>query len=257
MKIHLKLFLLKIFLSAIMLAQAPKINVKYMGHASFLLRFDNSKTLLMDYGKSNVYKEYGYESPISKLSLTPDIATYSHKHPDHYGGVFPDSGTTKLIGPESIALDWITIKALPAFEKSDADPDNFSYLITYKGIKTLHLGDVQNLIIYHRIPGVIEKIKNIYDDKYDIVFLPIGFTKDIVEDAVEFLRFLNTKIVIPMHYWKKEEKERFIQLALDKNSNRSVNYKLEKVVSLNYSEKSYTENEIVILDIEREKEINN
>ncbi|MBM4172675.1 MAG: hypothetical protein FJ214_12455, partial [Ignavibacteria bacterium] len=87
--------------------QTPSVEIKYQGHASFLIKFDNGRTILTDYGISDVYKEYGYESPIAKLNLVPDIVTYSHKHQDHYGGVFPDSGSIKLIGPETVELDWI------------------------------------------------------------------------------------------------------------------------------------------------------
>jgi len=236
--------------------QTPSVEIKYQGHASFLIKFDNGRTILTDYGISDVYKEYGYESPIAKLNLVPDIVTYSHKHQDHYGGVFPDSGSIKLIGPETVELDWISITTLPAFEKSTSEPDNYSYLIKYRGIKVLHLGDVQALMLGCRNPEIIEKIKKIYNDKYDIVFLPVGFTKNIVADAVEFTKFISANVIVPMHYWKEEEKNNFIQLMIDKNSKASVKWKLEKAVSLDYSKSKY-DNEVMILDIERQKEISN
>lgn len=229
--------------------QTPSVEIKYHGHASFLMKFDNGRTILTDYGISDVYKEYGYESPIAPVYTAPDIVTYSHKHKDHYGGVLPDSIKYILNGPDSLILEWIEIRTLPAFENSVVEPDNFSYIFNYNGIKIIHMGDVQSLIMNVDDLLVREKIKNLYLEEFDIAFIPIGFKEYIVDKAASFAELINAKVIVPMHYWKHEEKGKFIQLMLKKNG--SLKYRLEKSILYTYSQNKYEENTVIVLDMVR------
>ncbi|MDQ7816396.1 MAG: MBL fold metallo-hydrolase [Melioribacteraceae bacterium] len=245
--------LAKLILFAFMVAtgiypQIPSVELKYQGHASFLMKFDNGRTVLIDYGISNVYKEYGYESPIAPVYITPDIVTYSHKHKDHCGGVLPDSIKYILNGPDSLSLDWIEIKMIPAYENSLTTADNFSYVFNYKGISIIHLGDVQALIMNVDNPLVRAQIKDLYQGKFDIAFIPIGFKSYIADQAASFAELINAKVILPMHYWKHEEKEKFIELMLNKNG--SVKYRLEKSILYTYSQNKYDENAVIVLDME-------
>lgn len=233
-------------------AQSQSVDIIYLGHASFLFKFNNGKTVITDYGISNVYKEYGYESPIYQMNFTPDIATFSHTHQDHFGGKLHDSVKYILIGPDSLSLDWIEIKTLPAYENSLVEPDNFSYLFKYKELKILHMGDIQSLIINNRNPEIQEKIKSLYKAEYDVVFIPIGFTENIVTQAVEFVRMLRARVIVPMHYWKQEEKKEFIQLLTNKKLFDLKEYRIVRADSGSYR---YVQNKvpdeiIIILDIE-------
>jgi L-ascorbate metabolism protein UlaG (beta-lactamase superfamily) len=67
------------------------MRIHYLGHASFVLRFENGESILLDYGVSNAY---GLASPVFDLSgAEPSIVAFSHDHPDHRrpGASFPKS----------------------------------------------------------------------------------------------------------------------------------------------------------------------
>lgn len=68
-----------------MVKMRPLVSTHYLGHASFILQFDNKITILTDYGTSNAY---GLKSPIYGLgNFKPDIVTYSHNDIDHNNGI--------------------------------------------------------------------------------------------------------------------------------------------------------------------------
>jgi len=198
--------------------------VHYLGHASFVLEFDNGVTVLTDYGKS---RSYGLDSPIYGLGeLNPDILTYSHLHEDHAGGKVPDDIAHVLKKGESLHLKGVDITPIPTFERSLEQPDNFSYLFTYKGIKILHMGDCQGLIMGMKGEEIKARIKQMYSDDYDLVLLPIGYVTDIVQQAAEFAALLRTKRLIPIHYWSEEEKARFLSLMKDLTNEAGAPYKI-------------------------------
>ena len=207
----------------------PTVCLHYLGHASFILQFDNGIMILTDYGKSN---SYGLDSPINGFGeLQPDVVTYSHQHEDHAGGKMPPDVPYVLKGGETLDLKGINITAIPTFERSLEKPDNFSYLFSYKGIKILHLGDCQGLITEMKRKDIKARIKQMYPDVYDVVLLPIGYVSDIVQPAAEFATLLRTKRLIPMHYWSEKEKARFLSLMKDKKSEAGIS--LEVVDSEN------------------------
>lgn len=139
----------------------------------------------------------------------PDIATCFHLHEDHAGVEAPPDITLILKDGENLNYKCINITSIPTYERSLEKPDNFSYLFTYKGFKILHLGDCQGSIISVQKKGIKDRIKKMYPDRYDLVLLPIGYITDIVEPASEFAALMRTYI-IPIHYWSKKEKEKFL-----------------------------------------------
>lgn len=229
--------------------QTPSVQIKYQGHASFLMKFDNGRTILTDCGISDVYKEYGYESPIAPVDTAPDIVTYSHKHKDHCGGLLPDSIEYILHGPDSLSLEWIEIKTIPAYENSLTAADNYSYIFNYREMRIIHMGDIQSLIMNVDDPIVRGKIIDLYKGKFDIVFIPVGFKSYIADKAASFSELINAKVIVPMHFWTNAEKEKFIDLMLIKNG--SVKYRMEKSALFTYSKNKYEENTVIVLDMVR------
>jgi len=205
-------------------SESPVVYVHYLGHASFIFEFDNGVTILTDYGKSHSYE---LDSPIFGLGeLKPDVVTYSHQHEDHAGGVVPADIAHVLNEGKSLYLKGINITPIPTFERSLEQPDNFSYLFSYKGIKILHMGDCQGLIMGMKQEDTRECIKQMYPDDYDLVLLPIGYVTDIVNPAVEFTALIQAKRLIPMHYWSKEEKQRFLSLMREKKGETGVSHEV-------------------------------
>ncbi len=183
---------------------APDIHIHYLGHASFILFFDDGLSLLTDYGESCAY---GLDSPIYEFgTLQPDIVTYSHHHADH------DRGSTftgaRVVDGADLKLKDITFTAIPVTEKSEGD--NFSYLITYKGLTIYHAGDSQGDIVQIQEADIRQRVKNQLPDKIDLLLIPVGWIRDITEQAVAYVDFLQPRRLIPMHYWSENEKHVFL-----------------------------------------------
>lgn len=122
----------------------PSVHVHYVGHAAFLLTFDNGLTALTDFGESNAY---GLDSPVHELGgVVPDVVTRSHDHADHAGGALPAGIGRLLTGGEGFAERGLTITPIGTYEGSLDASDNTSYLFEYGGLTILHLGDCQALI---------------------------------------------------------------------------------------------------------------
>lgn len=219
----------------------PVITVHYLGHSSFVLEFGDGPVVLTDFGESNAY---GLESPVFGLNgLVPDILTVSHNHADHDGGEVPDGVQTVLDGTGSISSRGLTITAIPTFESSLTTPDNLSFLFEYGGLKILHLGDCQSLMVGFSIPmmgpegrrysaeRLAELIRETYPDSYDLVLLPIGFTRDIIPEAAEFAGYLDAKVIVPMHFWTPDDQASFLARMGDRRDERDIPYRSQRMDS--------------------------
>lgn len=207
----------------------PVVNVHYLGHSSVVLQFDNGITVLTDYGQSY---SYGLPSPIYGLGgLKPDIVLYSHDHIDHTNGKIPDNIPHILTKMNRLKIKGLDIRPIPSHERSLEKSDNTSYVIQYQGKKILHLGDVQALIIHIEKDEVKQMVKSLYPDHYDLVLLPIGYMNDIAEPAIKFISFIKTDRIVPVHYWSRRGKRRFLDLIKRKNQNLKKPFKIRKSLS--------------------------
>ena len=193
--------------------QQPGITLHYLGHSSFLIDFEGEVAVLTDYGKPNAWKEYGYDSPVFSIGgFLPDIATYSHKHEDHYDPSRLNCEITKVLtGLEDFNYKDLRITAVATSEKEIGKPDNFGYLFEYKGVRIMHMGDCQANII-----GIDKKIPRdlflgIVPDNIDILLFPIEGTEKYPDQAEKFVELTNAKIYIPMHYWTYLYKTEFLE----------------------------------------------
>jgi L-ascorbate metabolism protein UlaG (beta-lactamase superfamily) len=184
------------------------MRIHYLGHAAFVLRFENGHSILMDYGASNAY---GLGSPVFDISgAEPSIVTYSHDHPDHCRPGATFTAARVLAGGGSLALDGITIRSIRTCEESIETPDNASFVIMYGGFRILHLADAQAYIAAIDDPVVKHKVKARYPDNYDLVFMTIDGRTEIAGQAAAFLDLLSPARAIPMHYWSREAKTDFL-----------------------------------------------
>jgi L-ascorbate metabolism protein UlaG (beta-lactamase superfamily) len=184
------------------------MRIHYLGHASFVLRFENGVSVLMDYGVSNAY---GLASPIFDVSgADPSIVTFSHNHPDHRrpNVRFPQSRV--LVGGGTLAMDGLSIRSIRTSETSMEASDNASFVITYGGFTILHLADAQAFISAIDDPVVKRRVKERYPDNYDLVFMTIDGPSEIAGQAATFLDLLAPARAIPMHYWCPEVKADFL-----------------------------------------------
>jgi L-ascorbate metabolism protein UlaG (beta-lactamase superfamily) len=188
-------------------AERGFLRIHYLGHAAFVLEFDNGVRVLTDYGKS---LPYGLESPIFGLGgLKPDIVTCSHAHEDHDGGRLPEGIPHVLRDGRGLTLKGLSVRSIPTYERSLGKPDNFAYQFDYKGFRILHAGDCQALIINSEKDEVRRLIAKTYPDRYDLVLLPVDYVSDITQAAAKFAGLLRMERMIPMHYWTPATKDVF------------------------------------------------
>jgi hypothetical protein len=179
----------------------------------------------MDFGES---RAYGLDSPVFDLGgAIPNVVTQSHQHADHSSGALPEGIDTILTGAHSYTEGRMTITPIPTFEGSLEAPDNMSFLVEYGGLRILHLGDCQALIQDADENAVRDLIQRLYPETYDLVFLPIGFVEDILEEASEFITLLDARRVIPMHYWSPADRDAFLDRMRFRTDRRGREYSVK------------------------------
>lgn len=182
----------------------PAIIIHYLGHSSFLLIFDNGNSILTDYGVSN---SYGLNSPIYEIDdFKPKIVLFSHHDRDHDRKA--DFSEAVIIDGNDYSGSGIEIKAFPVTERNPGD--NNAYIISYKGTSILFMGDCQGFFGKVSKPEHLKEILPGLKKSPKILMIPVGWTRDISKEAAQFAELIDPEIVIPMHFWNGEEKEKFI-----------------------------------------------
>jgi L-ascorbate metabolism protein UlaG (beta-lactamase superfamily) len=212
----------------------PIVRIHYLGHASFLLQFDNGISVLTDYGVS---KAYGNNSPVYDLTgREPTIVTLSHDDPDHNRNAgFKNSRIITL--DKGYKKKGLSITPIRTSENSINLEDNTSYLFNYKGHTILHLADAQAYITDIDKEDVKTKIKELYPDKYDVLLMTIEGRTQFIPQAEKFIEILKPSRVIPMHYWSPAYKNSFLEFLAAQNTQTEEKY---KIVNENRSDYNFT-----------------
>ena len=218
-------------ISMLVRAQSESVTFHYLGHASFVILFDDEVSVLTDYGKPNAYLEYGWDSPIYTIGdFQPTVCTYSHAHDDHYD-------STRISSDDCIVLkkaDTLVIKNLAIYpiltsEDELSLKDNRSFLIVYKGMKILHLGDCQANIIHIDSAENENFIKENIPLNCDVVLMPIEGKSQFIPQLRQFIKIIHPKTVIPMHYWSNEYKQDFLNYLEDNNCMSETMFKITSI----------------------------
>lgn len=161
--------------------------IKYLGHASFLIKTKGSSIVTDPYNEEIV----GLKFP----KVEADIVTISHNHKDH--------NQAKNVKGDTLVIDWpgefekkdvriFGYKAYHDKKKGAERGENILYKFESEGITVLHCGDLGE------IPdqSFIDSIGDI-----DILLIPVGgfYTID-ADDAKEVCLRIEPSIIIPMHY---------------------------------------------------------
>lgn len=164
------------------------MNITWLGHSSFLIKFNNGIKLLQDPFDETV----GY--PL--YSGKPDIITVSHNHFDHNyiepylkesPTILNTSGTWEVMG--------IKIKGIPSFHDNmlgEKRGPNIIYVVEGDGFRICHLGDLGHTLD----KDTLKEIGSV-----DILLIPVGgnYTLDGKESA-KVAKLINSSYIIPMHY---------------------------------------------------------
>ena len=124
-----------------------------------------------------------------------NIITSSHPHPGH-GFISGVGGEPRIVrGPGEYEIAGIFITGIGTFHDSTRGMErgkNTIYLIEMDDMRLCHLGDLGH-------PLTAEQAEDI--DGVDVLFVPVGGLSTIdAAAAVETVRILQPRIVIPMHF---------------------------------------------------------
>lgn len=163
------------------------MTIKYLGHASFLIKAKTAKVITDPFDP----KAVGLKFPKEEV----DIVTISHDHQDH--------NFKQGVGGDPLIIDWpgefeklgVRVKGFKTFhdkKQGSERGENILYKIEADDLSILHCGDL-GLIPEE---DFIDQIGSV-----DILLVPVGGHYTIsAEEAAELVKKIEPSIVIPMHY---------------------------------------------------------
>ena len=163
------------------------MTINWYGQACFRLESRGTSVLVDPFSK-----EIGLRPP----RLNDPIFLVTHEHYDHnnVGGVPPESFVIR--GPGEYEKSGIHIEGIMSYHDNTQGTQrglNTIYLVRMEDMRLCHLGDLgQDKLTDEQV----EVIGNV-----DILFIPVGgkYTID-GKEAVEVIKQIEPKIIIPMHY---------------------------------------------------------
>ena len=155
------------------------MKLTWLGHSCFLLESTDGSCVFDPYAPGSVP---GLELP----ALTADICLCSHGHGDH---AYSDG--VKLTGNDC-ALKVTAADTYHDGMRGTLRGKNTVYTVSAEGMRVTHMGDIGHM----PDAETLEKI-----GKPDVLMIPVGgfFTVDAAK-ALEIVRMIGARIVIPMHY---------------------------------------------------------
>ncbi|MEK7633826.1 MAG: MBL fold metallo-hydrolase [Patescibacteria group bacterium] len=177
------------------------MEIKYLGHSSFLIKTKTAKIVTDPYDQEMV----GIKFPKTEA----DIVTVSHHHLDHDRANLVMGAPLIIDMPGEFEKMSVRIFGFQSFHDKTGGSErgeNILYKFESEGISVLHCGDL----------GVIpeESFLELIGE-VDILMVPVGgfYTIDS-EEAVQLVKKVEPSVVIPMHYnHPKLNQKNFSQLA--------------------------------------------
>lgn len=169
------------------------MRIRWLGHSAFAITAADGRVILTDPFEAG---GYGGAVGYKKIDVKADIATVSHNHPDHSGGVKSLPGKPQIIDKVGdYNISGIRIKGILTDHDSKGGKErgkNIIFIYEIDGIRLAHLGDLGHIPSDEQIKAV---------GPVDVLMIPVGghFTIDAAQ-ATEVVEKLKPRVVIPMHY---------------------------------------------------------
>lgn len=165
------------------------MNIKWLGHASFIITSDSGVKIMIDPYATGGGLSYG------NIQETADIVTVSHSHSDH-NNVAAVSGKPRLVNqPGTTEIKGIKLQGIPTHHDEVAGKargNNIIFSFEVDGIRVCHLGDLGHPLTEKQAVEL---------GKVDILLIPVGgfYTID-AKVASQVASQLAPKVIIPMHF---------------------------------------------------------
>jgi L-ascorbate metabolism protein UlaG (beta-lactamase superfamily) len=190
------------------------MEIRFLGHACFELSDGDTRVLIDPFLSGNP------KAAVGAGDVDPSAILLTHGHGDHLGDTvdiakrvgcpvvaivelaaeLEESGVEQVSNPNfggTVKFDWGWVKLVPAWHTAvspSGTPHMPAGLLVHLGGQTVyHLGDT---CLFSDLQIAARR-----GDGVDVALVPIGghFTMDRI-DAVEAVRLVNAKTVIPCHY---------------------------------------------------------
>lgn len=165
------------------------MDITWHGHANFTVKGTDATVVVDPFDKS-----IGLKRP----KLKADVLLISHGHDDHNdvaSVTAPDGDPYVIDLPGEYESHGVMIEGIPTYhdDKEGAERGrNTVFAFALDGIHLVHLGDLG-----HQLDdAAVERLGNV-----DILMIPVGGTYTITaKGAVDVIKRLQPRVVIPMHY---------------------------------------------------------
>lgn len=165
------------------------MNIKWLGHASFLITSNNGTKIITDPYVVGGGLKYG------EIDESADIVSVSHNHGDH-NNIAAVKGNPQVVRQSApVEIKGIKINGIDTFHDSSGGQqrgENIIFCFDIDGLRVCHLGDLGHSLDNEQIDSL---------GKVDILLIPVGgfYTID-AEVATDISRKLAPRVIIPMHY---------------------------------------------------------
>jgi L-ascorbate metabolism protein UlaG (beta-lactamase superfamily) len=182
------------------------VTLTFLGHAAFLAEGDGKRVIFDPFITGNPKAPYSVDR-VPRL----DAILLSHGHSDHLGDAIPLAKRDQAIIVAAYELVNFcisqgatghkmqvggTVKLVPAIHGGAIEGSTglsttpCGIVLTLDGVRVYHAGDTALTMDMQLLHGAV-----------DVMLVPIGDNYTMgVEDAVRAVRFVEPRVVIPMHY---------------------------------------------------------
>ena len=171
------------------------MNIIYLGHSSFLLKFKLARVVCDPYSEA-----VGFKMAKTKA----DIVTISHQHDDHNNFKVIGGEPRVVNGPGEYEIKGVIITGITTYHDNSNGKEkgkNIVYTFDSENLRLCHLGDLGHELSEKQL----NKLNGV-----DILFVNVGGeTSNGPKKAVKVIKQIKPSIVIPMHYKTKEHNSKW------------------------------------------------
>ncbi len=174
------------------------MNVRYLGHCSFLINSSKGTSIITD--------PYGFNIPYNFPDLSADIVVISHEHQDHNalwrvsGSPIVVKRTTDFMVEHEVPVtrtdEKIVFAGIPTYHDrflGRRRGPNTVWVWHIEGVRYCFMGDIGHVLTKQQIDQIGGDV--------DVLFLPVGGLTTIgATEAALIVNQLQPKIIFPMHY---------------------------------------------------------